>query len=343
MSNNSVSRNNPVRNNVGRPPVNRNYERRTTLDRAPANRSTASRNVASRGNANRSNVNRSPAGAGTRNKKKTGRKKKTTAAGVFLNILLVVCLGAIVFSVYNVSTILWAYRVAEKEYDDLREFVNSADQSNLMEEIPLPQEGQSAISAPDEQERVPYTSPVDFAGLQAINPDVVAWIVIPNTSINYPVVRGSNNERYLNHTVKGEYNKSGSIFMDYLNAPDFSDNHTIIYGHHMNDGSMFTPLDNYESEAFFRENPVFYIYQQDKWYVCEVVASYTIPGENQIYNLNYAHQDNWTTFVNYILGKSLYDAGVEIGEADRIVTLSTCNYDYDDARLVVQAKITEFN
>ena len=100
---------------------------------------------------------------------------------------------------------------------------------------------------------------VDFAALQAINPDIVAWLRIPGV-LEYPVVRGEDNSYYLNHTVQKTYNIAGSIFLDYRNERDFSDSKNIIYGHNMKDGSMFQGLHKYENEQYLETHNKVYLY-----------------------------------------------------------------------------------
>ena len=108
---------------------------------------------------------------------------------------------------------------------------------------------------------------VDFNKLEEINPDVIAWIEIPGLEISYPVVQGRDNDYYLHHLITGENHKSGSIFMDFHNQENLSDRNSIIYGHNMKDGSMFGTLDQYQSQALYRNYPCFicivpgYIYE----------------------------------------------------------------------------------
>ena len=122
---------------------------------------------------------------------------------------------------------------------------------------------------PEEETDEPEAEPsgylqIDFAGLQAVNPDVIAWIDIPGLSVSYPVVQGEDNSYYLHHLFTGEYNSSGSIFADCHNQPDFTDQNTIIYGHNMKNGSMFGTLSHYQDQVLWEENPYFYLYVPGK-------------------------------------------------------------------------------
>lgn len=110
---------------------------------------------------------------------------------------------------------------------------------------------------------------VDFASLQAINPDVVAWIYVPGTNINYPVVQGDDNETYLNRLFDGTYNASGSIFLDEADtAPGMVDTQTTLYGHHMNNQTMFYQIDDTRDQAAFDQIEVVYYITPETTYRC---------------------------------------------------------------------------
>ena len=105
---------------------------------------------------------------------------------------------------------------------------------------------------------------VNFAGLKTQNGDICAWIYIPGTDVDYPVLQGSDNAYYLNHDAYGEYSPDGSIFVDAGNNLDFEDFDTIIYGHNMSTGTMFKTLHNYEDDSFWESNRNVYIYLPDR-------------------------------------------------------------------------------
>ena len=115
---------------------------------------------------------------------------------------------------------------------------------------------------------------IDFEGLQAVNPDVIAWIDIPGLSISYPVVQGTDNAYYLHHLFTGEYNSSGSIFADWHNQPDFTDPNTIVYGHNMKNGSMFGTLSHYQDQALWEASPYFYLYVPGKVLKYQIFSCY---------------------------------------------------------------------
>lgn len=118
---------------------------------------------------------------------------------------------------------------------------------------------------------------VDFKALKKINPDIVAWIRIPDTSIDYPVVQGNDDSYYLTHTFKKTEHVAGAIFLDSDNNADFSDDKNIIYGHNMKDGSMFRGLRNFLGDKFLKEHHILYLYLPDEgvWIFVIVKCEYT--------------------------------------------------------------------
>lgn len=154
-------------------------------------------------------------------------RSKRVRLGVLLAAL---CLfgGGVLFFGRQIVTRQAEYRAAREEYADLRDYFDT----------------DSASAHPQ----------IDFAALWAVNPDVVGWISIPETAVDYPIVQGADNERYLNHTLSGQRNASGAIFMDYRDDSDFG-GHVRIYGHNMRDGSMLASLHGFTGDTIFIYTP----------------------------------------------------------------------------------------
>ena len=164
--------------------------------------------------------------------------------------VVAVCLLLLGFGIcMGVGTFLM-YRDGEQEYDTLREYV-------AVEEPKERKEGET----PDEDAEGTVT--VDFEALKKINPEIIAWIRIPDTKIDYPVVQGRDNEFYLKHTFKKTEHVAGSIFLDKDNSSDFSNRKSILYGHNMKDGSMFQGLHKYENEQYLKTHNKVYLYLPD--------------------------------------------------------------------------------
>ena len=184
-----------------------------------------------------------------------------------------------------------------------------------------------------------FTGVVDFDALKKLNPDVVGWIYQKDTIINYPIMRGKDNDQYLHSDINKKYSVSGSIFMDYKNSADFSDFNTIIYGHHMHDGSMFKSLRGYTKEAdYYKDHKTFELITPDKKYHLQIISSYITPATSDAYKYSFNNQADKQAFINYSIKKSKISTGITATTNDKIITLSTCAYDYDEARYVVVCK-----
>lgn len=195
-----------------------------------------------------------------------------------------------------------------------------------------------APTAPVLMETAPIE--VDFETLVERYSAVRAWIYLEDTPINYAVAQSGDNSYYLDHLLGGQVNKSGTLFMDCKNAADFSDWNTIIYGHNMKNGSMFGFLPRYNTQEFYEEHPAFYLLTPDKAYKAEVFAGYVTKPDSEAYLIAQTVEER-DDVIREALEQSTFTADVEIGPQDRIVTLSTCTYVYDDARYVLLGVLRE--
>jgi len=169
---------------------------------------------------------------------------------------------------------------------------------------------------------------INFKELKKINNDIVAWIEIEGTNVNYPIVQGKDNSFYLNHNFERKYNSLGSIFMDYSAVYDFSDKNTFIYGHNTKNGSMFGDLKKYKDEVFFKEHPFYFIYTPDTTYKILIFSVYIDDAKSDSYKQLFETSDDYNNYIDLITKKSIYKTDIEINKAqDRIITLYTCNSD----------------
>lgn len=277
---------------------------------------------------------KTPLSAKERRRRAEARKKRQIRyllQGLFLGF----CIALLIFSIWKLASIFLGYHSGEKEYEDLRQYV--------LEE-PVSPDTVHTDSADTESEEgseeptpiVPMTR-IDLTTLKGINPDTVGWIEIPGTALSYPLVHTSDNIYYLTHTFRGKENKSGAIFIETLNRTDFSDLHTIIYGHNMKDGSMFASLKNYQKESYYTANPYIYIDMADGAHCYQIFSCHEAEVTDITYTIGYGADDVYADFLNSIKGASLYDTGVEVGTGDSVITLSTCTKSGSD-RFVVHAK-----
>ena len=217
-------------------------------------------------------------------------------------IILVLCIVVFGIAAMNLVEIGKEYYDGQKEYEELKEYT---------EEEPNGQQDDPAESKAEEKT-------IDFAELRKINEDIVAWIQIPGIDVDYPVVQGEDNEYYLYHTFRKEANKAGSIFLDYRNRADFTEQRVIIYGHNMKDGSMFSSLKKYQDSVLREESGTVYLYLPEKTLQLEIVACERVSMRDKGYALEYNMTCDWP----------------------EEIILSTCTSS-SDTRLILRCRVTE--
>lgn len=180
---------------------------------------------------------------------------------------------------------------------------------------------------------------VDFEGLKKQNSDVVAWIKVEGTKVNYPVVKTSDNDYYISHNLDKDYSDAGWIFADYNNNVDGNDRNLVIYGHGRLDGSMFGSLRDTLNEKWQNneENRFIKLFIEGAELTYQVFSTYKIKVEDYYINTYLDDDYEYLDFLNTIKSRSYYDYGVDVGIEDKILTLSTCDVD-DNYRIVLHAK-----
>lgn len=258
-----------------------------------------------------------------------GRQKKKTRGQIISNIVLVIAIGVFLFSGYKLYEIFSEYNKGETEYENIQEIV--------IKETPV--EGGNEDTS---QEETIFT--VDFKKLKEVNPETVAWIRFDEPSqISYPVVKGSDNSKYLDTTFEGKRNSAGTLFVDVDNSGDFTDRNTFIYGHNMKNGSMFGQLRKYKNKDFGKEHPYFYIYTPDgKEATYQVFAVSVVKDTSESYKKWYNTDEEFLDYIQHIRSIAGYKTDVEVSADSKIVSLSTCTNVNDDERLLVHGvKISE--
>lgn len=223
--------------------------------------------------------------------------------------------------------------VSIQAYDNLRQFV----------ELPAPEPTPHHSTnkpippsiSPTPDSTVTSIPQVDFESLQTVNPEIVAWLTIDGTNINYPVAQHSDNDYYLHHLFNGEYNSSGCLFMDCRNPPDFSGRHTIVYGHHMDNGTMFQNLMYYKDQAFYDEHPTAQLITPNGSYTIEFFAGYVADVDSDAWKLDFTSDEGFEDWIATAMERSAFESTVIPTTADRIITLSTCSYEFYNARFVL--------
>ena len=178
----------------------------------------------------------------------------------------------------------------------------------------------------------------DLDALRQVNEDVLGWIQIPGSRIDYPILQGEDNEYYLKRTWKGYRNPVGSIFLETLNSNDFTDWNTIIYGHNMSDGSMFGGLQRYKRQNYWEEHPYIYIVTDLGVLRYEVFSTYVAEVDSKTYGLSFQQNRTREEFLAMALEQSQIDTGIVPEITDQIITLSTCSGG-EATRRVVHARM----
>lgn len=259
---------------------------------------------------------------------------------VLFAALVILLLTVFLYSAWNIYSIWHEYKKAERHYDSLSETVVAAS-------VPRPSASPAAVAPPEKEEapapRWSEFSPVsvDFDELTALCADMVGWLYLPDTVINYPVVQGTDNDYYLNRFYDGKPNVGGTLFVDYVCPGDFSGANTIIYGHNMKNGSMFAVLNRYAEQSFYDEHPVLYLNTPAQNYKVEFFTGFVSDPEGMIYTAAFPSDTAYGEFLDEIRSRSCFVSPVTVTTGDRILTLSTCSTSGVDMRFVLVGKLTE--
>ena len=237
-------------------------------------------------------------------------KKKTV-----VKFIMLVCVIIMIYSVFNI--VMW--------YIDNKK--NEEIQEEISEIIDNTSEDKNAI---------------DFKTLKEKNKDIVAYLKVNNTNIDYVVVKGNDNKYYLKHNLYKEYNRAGWIFMDYHNKLDGTDKNIVIYGHNTRSGNMFGTLRNIVTKEWYEntDNHIINLVLEDKVLTYHVFSTYTIKVEDYYINTIFKNNSEFDKFIKTLKKRSVYNYGIEVSGEDSILTLSTCTGN-GKSRMVLHAKLLE--
>ena len=250
-------------------------------------------------------------------------------------------------TVYVILTLIFAFALIFSGYKLCREYSEQQESidlyTDLEEFVSVPDEAPNTTNPSESGETTPaYVGPaIDFDELKKINDDCVAWIYIEDTDINYPIVQGSDNSYYLKHLIDGKWNSSGSIFMDSRVSADISDRHSIIYGHHMKNGTMFSRLTKYKEQEYFDAHPEGWLITPEDTYRIEFFAGYVANVKSVAWDLEFESDADFETWIKEAQKQSWFTSPFSPAVTDRILTLSTCSYEFDNARYVLHGIVCE--
>ena len=183
-----------------------------------------------------------------------------------------------------------------------------------------------------------------FKKLHETNPDVIGWISIPGTVIDYPIVQTTDNDFYLDHSITGAYLKSGAIFADFRNSNNWTDPNTVIYGHNMASGEMFAQLAKYKSGTFLRNNRYVYIYTENSIRVYTIFSAYQTDIYTPYTRMVFGDSSKFVEWIKQVYSASIkkQSGSFDFKGTNKIITLSTCTNSLDDTeRFAVHAVLTE--
>ena len=251
------------------------------------------------------------------------RRRKRKQSRALYYVILVILLGVLVFSAVKIISY----------------FKQQADASNAQDEINQNYVTPGSTDTDDDtnddktdtktKEPDPDTIDVDFDKLCADYPDVVGYIYSANTLVQQPIQYGKGNEYYLTHDLKGNTNNNGSIFIEQLNSGNFTDDNTIIYGHNMKTGMMFANLTLYKDKGYYNSHPYLYIYTPSQNYRVDLYAGFVCEYDDEVYTTSLT-QDQ----LKAMAAKSTFASNIGT-PTGKTVTLSTCSYEFNNARYVV--------
>lgn len=246
--------------------------------------------------------------------------------------VLVLLLSVLVFSSVKIISYVAEKKSSEKNQQDL------IDQVVTPATPTTPDNADSDADKKDGSTTVtnePEYISVDFATLQAKYPDVVGWLYCANTGLNYPIVQTAEEggEYYLYRDIDGSSNKNGTVFLDWRCSSTFTSQNNLVYGHNMKTGRMFAPIVKYRDQSFYDAHPYMYLYTPNQLYKVNLFAGMVTPGDSTVYNYSLT-----SDYIKECISSSTFKSSVGTPTGN-ILTLSTCAYDYDNARYVVMGEL----
>ena len=235
-----------------------------------------------------------------------------------LNVITVCLIGIILVSGYKIGKTMWEYQVAKSAYTNISEKTAKVDPKQ-------------------------FTGVVDWKALKKVNPDVQGWLYQKGTVINYPVVQGTDNDTYLHTRFDKQWSGGGTLFVDCRMEKDFKGFNSIIYGHHMKDGSMFRSIRGYTKEDGYydKHKTLELATPHGNYHLVMFSAFITKATDEDTYKMTYDEAEK-QAYIDRAWERSelpITKDSVDVTKNDRLVTLSTCAYDYEEARYIVMCKM----
>lgn len=247
-------------------------------------------------------------------------------------VILVIAICVFAFSLFMIISTRLKYKKAIDTYDKLSSDMVSITTSFTVPDMTDISEKNDEGIGQVKSDSVPIELDEDEADLY--NSDIIGWIYCPDSTINYPVLQSSDNDYYLRRMADKNYNIAGSIFMDYRNKSDFSDINTIIYGHNMKNGTMFSDIMKYKDRSYYEAHKyIYYTSTDERSYILKVIGSAIVSPDDAIFRTYYEPVDLQRQLETY--PSMLFEADTELSTIDHLVTLSTCSNDAGTMRYLL--------
>lgn len=251
-------------------------------------------------------------------------KKPDHKGNIVRKLMLAAALVLIIASSVQLVSGYFERKRAQEEYERLAELARQTTAPTTEHETEV------------EVTEAVYVSPIDFEKLRAINPDVVGWVKVPGTSIDYPIVQTDNNETYLDTSFEGEKSVAGTVYLDCDSQSDFKGRHNIIYGHHMRDGSMFKDIVKFKEEDFFQEHRDVLLYFPDREVHLKTIAALYGDADGNKRRTQFNSQETFDQYVDEITRGCKFRE-LPGGEIGRLYSFVTCSYEFNNARTILYA------
>jgi sortase B len=244
-------------------------------------------------------------------------------------------------------------KLSERRMEKFRPPANVTAALETLADMPEPTENTSASVPSDEtisEENIPLPSVSDsltsemlrdftaqVQAMQAVYPDAIGWLYLPDMAINYPIMQGSDNDFYLHHAPDGRSLKAGSVFLDCRCESRFMNGINIVYAHNMRNGSIFAGVTKYKNTAYFQNHRQGFLATRDTVYRIDFFSAAVVNRYDAVYDGS-ARTEDW---LSHLKENSLLYENVDVSENDRYISLSTCSYEFTDARTVLTGKLVE--
>ena len=245
-------------------------------------------------------------------------------------IIILLCTIAILLAIFNISLTIYEYKTSSNYYE-------SFDEITFIEN-----EITTSVEDKDNKDFANINIKVDFDMLKKVNSDIVGWIYIEDTPINYPIVQGKDNSFYLKHLFNKEYGIAGCVFLDCNNSSDFKDLNSVVYGHHMRDETMFTSIAKYKKQSYYDEHQIAIIITPHETITVKLFAGFVAnPQSDDAWKIEFKEKYEFELWKEKIIAKSLFKSNYIPNKDDTIITFSTCSYEFDDARFVLYGAVSK--